>query len=290
MRKELSETERSDLVAFLDGELADDDAQTIEMKVEGNRRLRREVESLEKTWRLLDSLPQLKASRMFASDTLTRVRTHELQLRLSDSRRRRRLAVAAKLVAWAACVVVVFALGFVLAQARARARDAKRDSELSAMLTQLDALRAVPSIAFLRDLDETNVLDTVDAYGPSQGAKQTGGTASENLREKRQQFESLARAEQHRIRQIGTALQRQPQKVRSRLITTMLKYQRWKQQLPLHLRENLDRVSRQRPPRAGETHPHEGTRIEIETAALDRRTCGTGQASADSPAGLTRGA
>lgn len=46
-----------DLVAYLDGELAEEEARRIESKLLEDQTVRRQAEALEKTWNLLDRLP-----------------------------------------------------------------------------------------------------------------------------------------------------------------------------------------------------------------------------------------
>lgn len=75
----LSPTERANLVAYLDGELAEPESRLIATKLTLSPTARREVEALEKTWELLDHLPQCKAPEDFTQRTLTGVRRLELR-------------------------------------------------------------------------------------------------------------------------------------------------------------------------------------------------------------------
>lgn len=67
----LTTTERSNLVAYLDGELADIESRTLAAKITGSVSARREVEALEKTWELLDFLPRPEPSPNFTERTVT---------------------------------------------------------------------------------------------------------------------------------------------------------------------------------------------------------------------------
>src|SRR6266487_2460238 len=71
----LSDEERAELVSYLDGELPKAAVRALEAKLTTNPHLRTEVETLRKTWELLDHLPKPEPSPDFASRTLDRVST-----------------------------------------------------------------------------------------------------------------------------------------------------------------------------------------------------------------------
>lgn len=72
-RRPITEQERADLVAYLDGELSGEEARAIEAKISLDPRVRAEAESLKKTWDLLDFLPKTEPSPSFTERTLSRV-------------------------------------------------------------------------------------------------------------------------------------------------------------------------------------------------------------------------
>ena len=69
----LSEEERAELVAYLDGELPKPAALALEAKLNTDPRLRSEVDTLRGTWEMLDYLPKPQPSANFTSRTLDRV-------------------------------------------------------------------------------------------------------------------------------------------------------------------------------------------------------------------------
>jgi anti-sigma factor RsiW len=69
----LTTEERSNLVAFIDHELPPELSRPLEAKLAQSPTVRHEVESLERTWELLDLLPRPKASNELVSRTLTLV-------------------------------------------------------------------------------------------------------------------------------------------------------------------------------------------------------------------------
>jgi ferric-dicitrate binding protein FerR (iron transport regulator) len=70
----LSEQERADLVAFLDGELSGEAARAIEAKISLDPRMRAEADSLKRAWEMLDFLPQPpEPAADFTEKTLSRL-------------------------------------------------------------------------------------------------------------------------------------------------------------------------------------------------------------------------
>jgi anti-sigma factor RsiW len=109
----MSDEERAELVAYLDGELPKSAVRALEAKLTTNPRLRTEVETLRKTWELLDHLPKPEPSPVFASRTLDRVST----IRAIPVRGRNRAWSGSdrwKLwgVGWAAAVILAVFIGY----------------------------------------------------------------------------------------------------------------------------------------------------------------------------------
>src|SRR5437660_1571578 len=69
----LTPADRTQLVAYLDGELTEAEAQFVAAKVVSSPAVRREVETLERTWELLDLLPRPQAPADFSTRTLTQI-------------------------------------------------------------------------------------------------------------------------------------------------------------------------------------------------------------------------
>ncbi|WP_435005447.1 anti-sigma factor family protein [Tundrisphaera lichenicola] len=70
-QQRLSPEDRSNLVAYLDGELNEAQTRAISAKLAQSTTARREVAAFQKTWDMLDLLPRTEASDDFASRTLT---------------------------------------------------------------------------------------------------------------------------------------------------------------------------------------------------------------------------
>src|SRR6266852_5802184 len=108
----LSDDERAELVAYLDGELPKPAVRALEAKLNTDPRIRSEMETLRKTWELLDHLPKPEPSPDFASRTLDRVSTIRatpmLGIRAGSVSDRWKLWG----VGWAAAVILAAFIGY----------------------------------------------------------------------------------------------------------------------------------------------------------------------------------
>ncbi len=69
----LSDEDRANLVAYLDGELDANSARALEARLANDPRARAEAETLRRTWEMLDYLPRAEASTTFTHRTLERL-------------------------------------------------------------------------------------------------------------------------------------------------------------------------------------------------------------------------
>src|SRR5262245_36123101 len=152
--KPLSETEREDLVAYLDGELDEEAARAVESKLNLDARARTEADELQRAWDLLDYLPQAEPSPTFTERTVSRITA--LRPTAPAARRRRRAwAVAA---GWAAAVLLAAAAGF--AGVTFLVPEDPTDEELARDLRVIDNRRLyenVPDIEFLWELSHPDL-------------------------------------------------------------------------------------------------------------------------------------
>src|SRR5947209_2250264 len=73
MRKRLTDEERAELVAYLDGEVVGEARRAIEAKLSLDPDWRAEAGTLKRTWDLLDFLPRPEPREDFAQRTLSKV-------------------------------------------------------------------------------------------------------------------------------------------------------------------------------------------------------------------------
>jgi len=144
----LSAEQRSDLVAYLDGELGEEDARAIEHTLAGSEVARHEVEMLGRTWELLDTLPVASASTEFAAKTIASIRVETVPASVDWRPYARRGLIG---LGWVTCLAAIGVIGFAAGHHWIPQADDVYVRELP-MLERLDAYRDVGSIDVLREL------------------------------------------------------------------------------------------------------------------------------------------
>ena len=105
----LSEEDRENLVAYLDGELSSKAARALEARLNLDAEARAEAEALRRTWEMLDYLPRPEPTATFSSRTLERVSALHTVVTPATGRSWPHGALKA---GWAAALLVACALGF----------------------------------------------------------------------------------------------------------------------------------------------------------------------------------
>ncbi|MFO0969403.1 MAG: hypothetical protein U0793_27925 [Gemmataceae bacterium] len=105
----MSDEDRDELVAYLDGELDEASTQALEARISQDATVRAELDSLKQVYGLLDYLPRPEPSGSFTHRTMERLSLHQpRQTGKMPTPGRRWMAAGL----WAAAVVAVFALGW----------------------------------------------------------------------------------------------------------------------------------------------------------------------------------
>lgn len=153
----LSQEQRENLTAYLDGELEDSDTQDIETALARSSIARHEVDILSRTWDLLNILPRAKVSEEFTRKTLTQLRAIDQKPRSLDSfnwyRQTRQGSI---LGAWVAGLLIVASLGFV-ATRRWIPNETDELLTLLPILEQFDEYQAAENAEFLKMLQSSAV-------------------------------------------------------------------------------------------------------------------------------------
>ena len=144
--------QRADLVAYLDGELADDEASAIEQVLASSEVARHEVEVLGQTWNLLDALPRETASAEFATKTLEKLQGQTVPRAGTSQWRRYGLLI----FGYAATLIAVSLLGFAIGQRWLPRQDAAYVEHLP-VLERLDDYRNVGNVEFLNQLERSDL-------------------------------------------------------------------------------------------------------------------------------------
>ena len=151
-QQRLSPDDRSNLVAYLDGELNEAESRVIATKLTQSMTARREAEALRKTWEMLDLLPRAKAPEDFTARTLTIAerksgRGDRVTSAASDFARKAGVVVAAIAISAA-----LFVLGYLLTF-RAWPNPSARLARDLPLAESIDEYRDAGSIEFLDLLD-----------------------------------------------------------------------------------------------------------------------------------------
>jgi anti-sigma factor RsiW len=161
MSSKLTEQERADLVAYLDGELEGGTAQAIEAKLARNPTARAEVEQLRRAWELLDYLPKPEPSASFTHRTLERI--GPLATGVQPKRMPIKLPRWAFGVGWAASVLLAMVGGYLaltLLPKGGPRNSEQADLDLVRDLRVIENKRMyelVDNFEFLKDLDQPDL-------------------------------------------------------------------------------------------------------------------------------------
>lgn len=150
----LNDAERANLVAYLDGELNEAESRALGTKLTQSVTARREIESLQKTWELLDFLPRPEASDTLTQRTLVQVVDFDARGgRLADlAGRASRVSVRVLIVV--ASALVTLALGYASARWLWPDPSARLIRDLP-IAEHLEEYRQAGSFEFLELLDQS---------------------------------------------------------------------------------------------------------------------------------------
>jgi hypothetical protein len=217
--------EDSDLVAYLDGELAGEAAASVDDQLAKNPKLRKQAEQYRKTFDLLDHLPMPEPSPNFASRTLT-----QLQPNLSQQ-----LATGKPSSGWlkyalvAVLMVLALAIGAAVPLATPAPDTRKNDDSLddTAVVESLPMYYAVDNLDYARSLHTANLFPE-DSTKPPELPRYN----SQELDQLVTAFRQLGGQRQQQLRQLHTELQALPATERIELQHTIEQYAAWVDRLP----------------------------------------------------------
>ncbi len=158
----LSEDEKAELIAYLDGELDEESATAVEAQINRDPRVRAEVEALRRSWGLLDFLPKPEPSPQFTQRTVTKASVLAPSL-LDRARRWRRLVFG---VGWAAALVVAGVVGYAsVPLSRDKPIAGKPDDSEPQLVRDLRVIDQLPAYQNAGDIHFLNELDQPDLFG-----------------------------------------------------------------------------------------------------------------------------
>lgn len=154
----LTTEQRSNLVAYLDGELDETANQEIENVLSKSPVARHEVELLMRTWDLLDVLPQPTASAEFTARTLSSLHVAEVSGRWTVQPWLQRARKGMIVAGGAAGLAAAAALGFLATNRWVPNRSQQLVEELP-VIEELDTYADVQDVEFLRLLQRSGLFD-----------------------------------------------------------------------------------------------------------------------------------
>jgi anti-sigma factor RsiW len=160
----LSDEDRENLVAYLDGELSSKAARALEARLNLDAEARAEAEALRRTWEMLDYLPRPEPTATFSSRTLERVSALQGVATQTTGRRWPLWAVNA---GWAAALLLACTLGFAAVSWLSGTKSPPRepapriDGQVLArdlrLIENQRLYELVDDISFLRQLDDPDL-------------------------------------------------------------------------------------------------------------------------------------
>lgn len=168
MKKEQKDQELEKLVAYLDGEVSEQEAIEVEQSLSRDEEVRLHVDSLERTWQLLDRLPIEKASEEFTNKTLSTIKTIQLEAESKEDlnrsgftlRKETRAQLQKALIAggWAIGLACSIFFGYMITNQWVPDESEPLLSELS-FIENLDTYSEVQSLEFLEELQQSGTFN-----------------------------------------------------------------------------------------------------------------------------------
>lgn len=256
----LSAEQRDNLVAYLDGELAEVETQQIDQVLARSEVARHEVEALARTWELLDLLPKANATDGFTDRTLTTLRLAEVRTSVVDQpwfqHVRRGLLVVVSLVLLSLCGYA----GYQIALTAIPNPQADLLSRLP-LLENLDVYLEIRDLTFVNELQRSGLfVSGADTEVPATrhlDPTVTTEISQQLLRERYEEvhqmpqierdrlqrnwetFQQLSVAQQQEVRELHIQISNQPESVHALLET----YAIWLQTLSPGERDDLRRAA-----------------------------------------------
>ena len=146
---------RAELVAYLDNELDPSTRERLEQRLSEDGDYRRELQQLQRTWDLLDSLPRAEVDEGFTRSTVEMVAVSAAE----DVEQGQQAVVKRKRVGWFVAgggVIAASLIGYFVTQQFASAPNERLLRDLP-VIENLDLYKHADSVEFLRKLDQAGL-------------------------------------------------------------------------------------------------------------------------------------
>lgn len=169
----LSDEDRENITAFLDGELDEETAHKLEARISLDPEMRQEFEAMKQAWNMLDYLPKVQPSESFTHRTMERLSLEGIA-RASETGKMPRGGGGwwwTRVAGWAAVLLVGAGVGFGAAYLLGGRGPDTSDSDESLVrhLSVLERWRLYEQVDNL-DIDFVKALDQPDLFGEDPGS------------------------------------------------------------------------------------------------------------------------
>lgn len=160
----LSDEQREDLVAYLDGELDDEGAARVERLLAENPEMREAAEELSRTMALLDELPHASTSQDFTARTLSAIKAIQVEETPEKSGLQKWAAPIRRIAFFALAAGALIAAGVVGYFSTTRWMHDQSEQLIRdlPLIENVDKYSEVEDIAFLRELEKSEMFNEVE--------------------------------------------------------------------------------------------------------------------------------
>jgi hypothetical protein len=242
MAAPLTDDDRAELVAYLDGELPAAAQRRVEARLNSDPAARTEVDTLKRAWELLDYLPRTQPSTDFTDRTIDRISA--MNVASATVSTASPIVVPwyrrTELLAWAAALIGAVAVGYAVAP---KPRPADVNPETDPLMAEKPrVIEYLPLYLAAENLDYVLTLDQSDLFaddGTGRGSedRRPARRATDPDHRDRQKayltaYRRLAPEPQEQLRQIDQELHEEDAVTRGRLFGVMDRYALWLSRLP----------------------------------------------------------
>ena len=149
---------RADLVAYLDGELDETATLEVERALAASPVIRHEIETLTRTFELLDELPRERVSEGFTETTLATIQVEQETSKQPPVPWLKRLPRGTIIAGWVAAMAASVVLGVLLSDRWGDDESDRLVAELP-LVKNLDIYTDLESVEYLRELHKSGLFD-----------------------------------------------------------------------------------------------------------------------------------
>jgi anti-sigma-K factor RskA len=153
----IPDDDQQQLVSYLDGEIGGEEALAVEERLARDPRFRRSLNELQRSWEMLDDLPQSVASEQFTKTTVEMVAV-QIDNDVGHQQRRWGRARAWQRTATAGSILLIFVAGFFVAKYLLEAPDRAFLQDLP-IIERVEVYEHIDDLEFLQKLADEGLFN-----------------------------------------------------------------------------------------------------------------------------------